>query len=142
MSSVREERDRLSDQYLPSRYINVSRADAPAIDDGSSLWNARPPFSPTLPFAFPSSFVHHGARLDFEELQETAHRLLTESDYTQQQMADRLDVSRISVARATTEPGPKFQRLQMRIIEALSDYEVERRERVEFLTWASDPEGS
>ena len=79
--------------------------------------------------------VHHGARLDYDELQEVAHRLLTESDYTQLQMADRLDVSRISVARAVTEPGPKFQRLQMQIVEALSDFEVERRERVEFRTW-------
>jgi len=79
--------------------------------------------------------VHHGARLDYDDLQETAHRLLRESDDTQQDMADRLDVSRISVARAVTEPGSKFQRLQMRIVEALSDYEVERRERVEFRTW-------
>ena len=50
-------------------------------------------------------------------------------------MVARLDVSRISVARAVTEPGPKFQRLQMQIVEALSDFEVERRERVEFRTW-------
>lgn len=76
--------------------------------------------------------MYDGARLNFEELQETAHRLLRNSDHTQQQMAERLDVSRISVARAVTEPGSKFQRLQMRIVETLSDYEVERWVEVEF----------
>jgi DNA-binding transcriptional regulator LsrR (DeoR family) len=86
--------------------------------------------------------VHHGARLDFEELQQTAHRLLKESDYTQQEMADRLDVSRISVARAVTEPGSKFQRLQMRIVEALTDYEVERFVQVEFRIWDNDAASS
>jgi predicted DNA-binding protein (UPF0251 family) len=84
--------------------------------------------------------VRDGARLDYNELCEEAARLLRSSDYTQQAMADRLDVSRISVARAVTEPGPKFQRLQMRIIEALSDYSVERREYVEFRTWHKSAE--
>jgi hypothetical protein len=68
--------------------------------------------------------------------------LLKGSDYTQQQMADQLDVSRISVARAVTEPGPKFQRLQMRIVEALSNFEVERRESVEFRMWGTASNGS
>jgi predicted DNA-binding protein (UPF0251 family) len=85
--------------------------------------------------------VHPGARLDYEELCEAAARLLRESDYTQQAMADRLDVSRISVARAVTEPGAKFQRLQMRIVEALTDYAVERREYVEFRVRAPDRPG-
>jgi predicted DNA-binding protein (UPF0251 family) len=87
--------------------------------------------------------VHHGARLDYEELQETARCLLKGSDYTQQAMADRLEVSRISIARAVTEPGPKFQRLQMKVVEALTGFEVERQERVEFRCWnenSRDPE--
>jgi len=79
--------------------------------------------------------LQDGARLGYEELCGTAARLLRESDHTQQAMADRLEVSRISVARAVTEAGPKFQRLQMRIVEALSHFEVERREQVEFCTW-------
>jgi hypothetical protein len=57
-------------------------------------------------------------------------------------MADRLDVSRISVARAVTEPGSKFQRLQMRIVEALTDYEVERFVQVEFRIWDNDAASS
>ena len=97
---------------------------------------------PRALFSYSARSVHHGAQLTYEELQETAHRLLKRSDYTQQQMADRLDVSRISVARAVTEPGPKFQRLQMRIVEALSAFTVERRERVEFRTWSTNPSGS
>jgi predicted DNA-binding protein (UPF0251 family) len=77
--------------------------------------------------------VRPGSRLDYDQLCQAAHRLLSDSDLTQQAMADRLGVSRISVARAVTEAGPKFQRLQMRIVEALSGVQVERRERVEFI---------
>jgi predicted DNA-binding protein (UPF0251 family) len=76
--------------------------------------------------------VRPGARLSYEELCSVAARLLRESGHTQQEMADRLGVSRISVARAVTEAGPKFQQLQMRIVEALSGFDVERKERVRF----------
>jgi hypothetical protein len=62
--------------------------------------------SPTLS-PYSTRFVHDGARLDFDKLQEMAHRLLSNIDYTQQALDDRLDMSRISVARAVTEPGPK-----------------------------------
>jgi predicted transcriptional regulator len=77
--------------------------------------------------------VQHGTRLDYEGLQREAKRSLDNSDYTQQAIAERLGVTRTSVAKAVTQVGPKFQRLQMRILETLTDYEVERREHVEFL---------
>lgn len=77
--------------------------------------------------------MQHGTRLDYEGLQREAKRALDNSDYTQQAIAERLGVARTSVAKAVTQVGPKFQQLQMRILETLTDYEVERREHVEFL---------
>jgi predicted DNA-binding protein (UPF0251 family) len=66
----------------------------------------------------------HEDRVDYEGLKELAHRLLQESDLTQKEMADRLDVTRSSVGRAVTTQGSLVQRLQRRIIEELSDYTV------------------
>jgi predicted DNA-binding protein (UPF0251 family) len=77
--------------------------------------------------------VQHGTRLDYEGLHREAKRALDDSDYTQQAIAEKLEVARTSVAKAVTQVGPKFQRLQMRILETLTDYEVERQEHVEFL---------
>jgi DNA-binding transcriptional regulator LsrR (DeoR family) len=79
--------------------------------------------------------VRHGSKLGYQELQEEAHQALSASDWTQQEVADELGVTRTSVAKAVTQAGPKFQNLQMQIIETLTDYEVERREHVEFWTW-------
>jgi len=79
--------------------------------------------------------VRHGSKLDYQELQEEAHQALSASDRTQQEVADELGVTRTSVAKAVTQAGPKFQQLQMQIIEALTEYNVERRESVVFRTW-------
>lgn len=76
--------------------------------------------------------VRHGSKLSYDELQQEAHQVLKESEYTQREMANRLDVTRPSIAKAVTQPGPKFQRLQMRIIEALTDYDMVREETVRF----------
>jgi predicted DNA-binding protein (UPF0251 family) len=84
--------------------------------------------------------IRHGSKLDYDELQQEAYRALSTSEYTQQEMADELEVTRAAVGKAVTQPGPKFQRLQMRILEALTDYEVERREHVVFRTWRKDRE--
>jgi orotate phosphoribosyltransferase-like protein len=84
------------------------------------------------------SAIRHGSKLDYDELQQEARRALGESGYTQQEMADELDVTRAAVGKAVTKPGSKFQRLQMRILEALTDYEVEREETVRFRTWRKD----
>ena len=83
--------------------------------------------------SIPATPVKHGTSLDYDGLRETAKRVLDESSYTQQEMADELGVARTSVAKAVTQSGPKFQRLQMRILEVVTDYEVERREHVEFI---------
>ena len=85
-----------------------------------------------------TAIVRDGSKLTYEELCNQANRLLSDSEYTQEEMADRLGVARISVAKAVTQPGAKFQRLQMRIIEDLSDYEVEREETVRFRTWKKE----
>ena len=82
--------------------------------------------------------VRHGSKLTYDELQQEAHWALSESDWTQQELADKLGVTRTSVGKAVTQAGPKFQRLQMQILEALTEYEVERREHVEFRTWRKD----
>lgn len=75
----------------------------------------------------------HGTKLDYEGLQREAKRTLDQSDYTQAAIAEKLGVARTSVAKAVTQVGPKFQQLQMRILETLTDFEVERREQVEFV---------
>jgi len=77
--------------------------------------------------------VQHGTKLDYEGLQREAKRTLDQSDYTQAVIAEKLGVARTSVAKAVTQVGPKFQQLQMRILETLTDFEVERREQVEFV---------
>ena len=77
--------------------------------------------------------MQHGTKLDYEGLQREAKRTLDQSDYTQAAIAEKLGVARTSVAKAVTQVGPKFQQLQMRILEVLTDFEVERREHVEFV---------
>lgn len=79
--------------------------------------------------------MQHGTKLDYEGLQREAKRTLDQSDYTQAAIAEKLGVARTSVAKAVTQVGPKFQQLQMRILEALTDFDVERREQVEFVLW-------
>jgi len=82
--------------------------------------------------------VQYGTKLDYEGLQREAKRILDQSDYTQAALAEKLGVARTSVAKAVTQVGPKFQQLQMRILEALTKFKVERRENVEFLLREED----
>jgi predicted DNA-binding protein (UPF0251 family) len=84
-------------------------------------------------------FVRDGSRLTYDELQRLSHAALRQSEYTQQEMADRLDVNRATIGKAVTRSGSRYQRLQMRIVEALTDYRVEREETVRFRTWRQDP---
>ena len=86
----------------------------------------------------PTPPVRHGSKLTHDELQQEAYRALSDSGRTQQEIAGELGVTRTSVGKAVTQAGPKFQRLQMQILEALTEYEVERREHVEFRTWRKD----
>ncbi len=89
-----------------------------------------------MPNAAP--LLRHGSKLSYEELQEQTHRLALTADLTYQEIADELGVSQTAVSKAVTTSGAKFQRLQMRIVELLSEYEVERREHVVFRTWRKD----
>lgn len=66
------------------------------------------------------AYLANGSLLDYEELQATAKALLDESDLSQKEMAERLDVSRGAVAKAlTTEPGSRYAKTQRDIIEEL-----------------------
>ena len=85
--------------------------------------------------------MRDGAELNYEDLQEAAYRALEASDYTQQELARELGVARTSLARAVTQPGTRYQQLQMRIIDTLTDYEVEK--NITFTTRCKkDPEGN
>ena len=68
-----------------------------------------------------------GTELNHNDLREKAHGLAKDGP-TYAELAESLDVSENAVAKAVTTTGPKFQRLQMRIVELLSDYEVEQRQ--------------
>jgi hypothetical protein len=76
--------------------------------------------------------VRHGSTADYEGLKEDAHRLAREAPGTYAEIADALDVTENAVAKAVTTPGPKFRKLQARIVELLSDYTVEREVDVQF----------
>lgn len=77
-------------------------------------------------------YIQHRKKLTYDELQKLAHAEVQESEHTQHELADRLDVKRSTIGKAVTKPGPKFQRLQMRIIEELTDYELEMEKEVRF----------
>lgn len=68
-----------------------------------------------------------GTELNHNDLRKKAHGLAKDGP-TYAELAESLDVSENAVAKAVTTTGPKFQRLQMRIVELLSDYEVEQRQ--------------
>ncbi|MCS4198178.1 hypothetical protein [Salinibacter ruber] len=85
--------------------------------------------------------VRHGEKLSYEEMQERAQNVLNGSDWTQREIASELDVTRGAVAKAVTTPGPRYQRLQMQIIETLTDYRMEREETVRFRSVRKDKAG-
>ncbi|MCS3662023.1 putative DNA-binding protein YlxM (UPF0122 family) [Salinibacter ruber] len=66
--------------------------------------------------------------LTHEELREEAHRLAKDDSRSYTEIAEEFDVTKNAVAKAVTTTGPKFQRLQIRIVEHLSDAEVEPQE--------------
>ena len=82
--------------------------------------------------------VRHGSKLSYEELKDEAHRLAREAPGTYADIAEKLDVSENAVAKAVTTAGPKFRKLQGRIVELFSEYTVEREVDVRFRTWRKD----
>jgi len=77
-------------------------------------------------------YLRDGRKLTYDELCDLAHAELMESEHTQKEMAKQLDVLRSTVAKAVTTPGARWQRLQMRIVEELTGYDLEREETVRF----------
>ncbi|MCS3658566.1 orotate phosphoribosyltransferase-like protein [Salinibacter ruber] len=75
----------------------------------------------------PTSDPMPNSALTYEELKDKAHQLAKDGP-TYEEIAEELDVTKSAVAQAVTTAGPKFHRLQIRIVELLSDVEVERRE--------------
>jgi transcriptional regulator with XRE-family HTH domain len=68
--------------------------------------------------------LDHEETFDYEELKGKAHELAKDGP-TYEEIAEKIGVSRSAVAQAVTTAGPKFHRLQIRIVELLSDLEVE-----------------
>ncbi|MCS3616691.1 hypothetical protein [Salinibacter ruber] len=82
--------------------------------------------------------MRHRQTLTYDDLQSEARSRLRESDVTQAKMADWLDVNRTTIAKAVTQPGPKYQQLQMQVLEKLTGYEIEREEKVRFRVRRTD----
>lgn len=80
--------------------------------------------------------MQNGMEMDYEALCEEAARLVSESRYSQTQLADELGVSTGAMSRALSESGPKFSRLQRRILERLTPYQIE--EHVVFRVKSND----
>lgn len=80
--------------------------------------------------------MHNGMEMDPEALCEEAARVVSESSYSQTQLADELEVSTGAMSRALSESGPKFSRLQRRILERLTPYQIE--EHVVFRVKSTD----
>ena len=76
----------------------------------------------------PTSDPMPNSALTYEELKDKAHQLAKDGP-TYEEIAEELDVTKSAVAQAVTTAGPKFQRLQIRIVELLSDVEVEPRKK-------------
>lgn len=74
--------------------------------------------------------------MDYEALCEEAARVVAESGYSQTQLADELEVSTGAMSRALSESGPKFSRLQRRILERLTPYRI--KEHVVFRVESDD----
>ncbi|WP_263842041.1 hypothetical protein [Salinibacter sp.] len=76
--------------------------------------------------------MRHGSTLSPEELKDLAHRLAREAPGTYADLAEELDVSENAVAKAVTTAGPKFQKLQRRIVALRSEYTAEREVSVRY----------
>ena len=83
-------------------------------------------------------YTRHRGTLDYNELRREAHALVQESEMTQQEVADELDISRGVVGKAVTLTGPRYERTQKRILQLLSDYVVQREEEVQFRLFRKD----
>jgi hypothetical protein len=70
-----------------------------------------------------------GETISYEELKDSAHQLAKNDPQTYAKIGEALGVTEGAVAKAVTTAGPKFRQLQIRIVELLSDVEVEKATR-------------
>lgn len=76
--------------------------------------------------------VRHNQTTDFDGLREEAADAFAKSGRKQGDVADELGVSQAAVSQALNRSGARYAALQVRIIEALTDYSVEDETRVVF----------
>jgi len=69
--------------------------------------------------------MRDGTELDFEGLRRETRAAVDGTHKTQTAIAEALGVHRSAVSRALRTAGPKFEKLQRRIIAHLTPYEVE-----------------
>jgi hypothetical protein len=108
----------------------VSKRDTSTLDSAPAGKDASSPSSGGDRGEEGDAAVRVGDRLTYEDLQAAAHRLLSASDDTHADMAERLGVAPVSISKAVTEPGRKFRRLQMQIVETLTGLRLEIEEWV------------
>lgn len=70
--------------------------------------------------------MRDGTEMDFSALRDEARTAVDGSGKSYTEVGEELDVHRTAVSRALKEDGPKFQKLQRRIIRHLTPYRVER----------------
>jgi hypothetical protein len=73
--------------------------------------------------------MRHGTELDPQALRDEAAAAIEDSDHFQADVARELGVHRSAVSRAVKEVSPNFQKLQRRIIELLTPYELDWKPR-------------
>lgn len=76
--------------------------------------------------------VKHNSRLTLKEHQEYARSLVNKSTMTQAEVAEELGVTRVAVGKAVTQAGTRRLALQTRIVEHLTDFEVEKEVRIRY----------
>jgi hypothetical protein len=71
--------------------------------------------------------MRDGTEMDFVALRDEAKTAVDKSGKSYTEIGEELDVHRTAIARAVKEDGPKFQKLQRRILRHLTPYRIERR---------------
>lgn len=70
--------------------------------------------------------MRDGTEMDYQELLSEAAGAVEASGKSQSEIGREIGVTSGAMSRALSEPGPKFQELQRRIIQHLTPYQVER----------------
>jgi len=73
--------------------------------------------------------MRDGTEMDFATLRDEVKTALEESGKSHTDIGEEMNVHRSAVSRAVKEDGPKFQKLQRRILRHLTPYRIERQVR-------------